>query len=194
MEDTILFDLIRFKFLTICNIVDLFREFLHCCLLIIRLLYTGIKVIIQAESFVDEEEEEDETLPPEQCETCSSQELTYDDIKVVMSRLGVAGWRSDEVLDGGEDGKCKECRLMEGIHTLLEEKEASLEELEEAFYVFDRNEDGFISPKELWSVLRRLGLEGRSLGDCERMIKVFDEDGDGRISFREFKSLLESAR
>ncbi|XP_010922884.1 probable calcium-binding protein CML46 [Elaeis guineensis] len=192
MEDTILFDSITYFLL--CDITSLFKEFLYCCLVIINLLFAAIKLIIRDESFVEEEEDEDETLPPEQCHICKSQELTYDDIKVVMSRLGMGGWRSDGVLDGGEVDKCKECGLMEGIHKLLEEKEASLEELEEAFYVFDRNEDGFISPKELWSVLRRLGLEGMSLGDCERMIAVFDEDGDGRINFREFKSLLEGAR
>lgn len=193
MEDTILFDLImEFK----CSITDLFRDFLLCCLPIIHLLFGAIRLaVIQDESFVEEEEEdEDETLPPAQYDACSSHELAYDDIKAVMSRLGIAGWRSDEGLDGGEDGECKECGLMEGIHTLLEEKEASLEELKEAFYVFDRNEDGFISPKELWSVLRRLGSEGSSLWDCERMIAEFDEDGDGRINFSEFKSLLESAR
>ncbi|KAG1338224.1 calmodulin-like protein 2 [Cocos nucifera] len=196
MEDTILFDRIaNFNFFLICNITSLFREFLNCCLLISHLLFTAIKLVVRGQSLVDEEEDElDETLPPEQCHICDSQELRYDDIKVIMNRLGIAGWRSDGVLDGGELDKCKECGLMEGIHTLLKEKEASLEDLEEAFYVFDRNEDGFICPKELWSVLRRLGLEGISLGDCERMITVFDEDGDGRINFREFNSLLESAR
>ncbi|RZR74378.1 hypothetical protein BHM03_00035965 [Ensete ventricosum] len=44
---------------------------------------------------------------------------------------------------------------MEGVSGLLEEKLASLEELKQAFYVFDRNFDGFISPKELWTELCR---------------------------------------
>ncbi|KAG1365584.1 calmodulin-like protein 2 [Cocos nucifera] len=189
MEGSIVFILIRYFTFT--------REILYSCLLIIRLLLTPIKFIIRDEPFVEEEEDEDELLPPEECESCNDRGgLVYDDIKLVMRSLGLmVGWRSDEVGESGgvDDGKCKECRLLEGVHELLEEKKASLEELEEAFYVFDRNEDGFISPKELWGVLRRLGWEGMKLEDCERMIRVFDEDGDGRIDFSEFKSLMENA-
>ncbi|XP_008788142.2 calmodulin-like protein 7 [Phoenix dactylifera] len=197
MEGSVFFNLIAyFTSFRVCNIAIFTRGILCGCLLIIRLLFTPIKCIVQDEPFVEEEEEEgeDEALPPKECESCNNRgELTYDDIKLVMRSLGMVGWRSDEVGESGGDGKCKECRLVEGVHVLLEEKEASLEELEEAFYVFDRNEDGFISPRELWAVLRRLGWEGMKLEDCERMIRVFDEDGDGRIDFREFKSLMENA-
>jgi Ca2+-binding EF-hand superfamily protein len=37
---------------------------------------------------------------------------------------------------------------------------ASERELEEAFHVFDRGEDGFICAAELWAVMRRLGVRG----------------------------------
>uniref|UniRef100_A0A0D9XWS7 EF-hand domain-containing protein n=1 Tax=Leersia perrieri TaxID=77586 RepID=A0A0D9XWS7_9ORYZ len=89
----------------------------------------------------------------------------------------------------------EECSLVEDeALAMLEEKHASWEELEEAFSVFDSNSDGFISPVELQSVMRRLGLQdGSSHEECERMLKVFDKDGDGMINFDEFKVMMEGA-
>ncbi|KAL0919494.1 hypothetical protein M5K25_011589 [Dendrobium thyrsiflorum] len=108
------------------------------------------------------------------------EELTADDAAVVLERLGI------ECVERGREGKA-------AVEELLEEKEASEWELKEAFYVFDRNEDGFITAEELWNVMRRLGFEeGRRVEDCQRMIRAFDEDGDGKISFLEFKRLLEN--
>ncbi|KAF3337724.1 putative calcium-binding protein CML45 [Carex littledalei] len=131
-----------------------------------------------------EKEEEENALP--NCEKHDTKdELTYDNINTVMSSLGVEGWKDIQKHD-------KE--LIQEAHKLLDSKNASLEELKEAFYVFDRNEDGFITAFELWSVLRRLGLkEGMKYEDCEEMIRVYDKNGDGRICFNEFKNMMEQA-
>ncbi|PKU78616.1 calmodulin-like protein 7 [Dendrobium catenatum] len=110
--------------------------------------------------------------------------ITASDALVVMRRLGL--WRGDEY--------CEDAGVFEGAYRLLEEKEASLEELEEAFAVFDEDGDGVISANELRIVLKRLGFrEGIGLEECRGMIRNFDLDGDGRIGFKEFKSLLEQA-
>lgn len=69
-------------------------------------------------------------------------------------------WSNKEVKGRDDFVPCEECRAMKGINGLLEDKLANLEELKETFYVFDRNEDGFISPKRLWCVMRRLSLQG----------------------------------
>lgn len=80
------------------------------------------------------------------------------------------------------------------VDELLDRKMASEDELKDAFYVFDRNEDGFICASELWSVMRRLGFkEGQRYEDCMRMIHTFDEDRDGRISYLEFRRMMEDA-
>ncbi|KAL0911584.1 hypothetical protein M5K25_019737 [Dendrobium thyrsiflorum] len=110
--------------------------------------------------------------------------ITASDALVVMKRLGL--WRGDKY--------CKDAGVLEGAYRLLEEKEASLEELEEAFAVFDEDGDGVISADELRNVLKRLGFtEGIGLEECRGMICNYDLDGDGRIGFKEFKSLLEQA-
>ena len=75
----------------------------------------------------------------------------------------------------------------------MDGKQASEGELKEAFCVFDRDEDGFICPGELWNVMRRLGWkEGAMYEDCVRMIHAFDDDGDGKISFIEFRRMIEN--
>ncbi|KAK9188953.1 hypothetical protein WN944_020358 [Citrus x changshan-huyou] len=77
---------------------------------------------------------------------------------------------------------------------LFEEKEPSLEEVKDAFDVFDENKDGFIDALELQRVLCILGMkEGFQLENCKKMIKTFDENGDGSIDFKEFVKFMESS-
>ncbi|KAF0911630.1 hypothetical protein E2562_011247 [Oryza meyeriana var. granulata] len=58
------------------------------------------------------------------------------------------------------NGTATRCSLVEDeALVLLEEKQASWEELEEAFSVFDCDGDGFIRPMELHNVMIRLGLQ-----------------------------------
>ncbi|BAH95511.1 Os12g0140200 [Oryza sativa Japonica Group] len=103
-------------------------------------------------------------------------------VSVVMAALGL------RVNGEGDERSLVEDEAL----VLLEEKQASWEELEEAFSVFDGDGDGFISPLELQNVMRRLCLQ-RDAGheECERMLKVFDRDGDGMINFDEFKVMMQ---
>ncbi|MCO5556486.1 hypothetical protein L7F22_010035 [Adiantum nelumboides] len=64
----------------------------------------------------------------------------------------------------------------------------------EAFNVFDKDKDGFISPTELQSVLCNLGFEAaKELDACIEMIRGYDRDGNGLVDFEEFKEMLSSA-
>lgn len=90
-------------------------------------------------------------------------------------------------------GEVPERFAPEDITRQFEEKEPSLEEVNEAFCVFDVNRDGFIDADELQRVLRGLGFgEGKDVEDSKTMIRSFDENGDGRIDFREFVKLMEN--
>ena len=64
-----------------------------------------------------------------------------------------------------------------------------LENLKDAFSVFDIDKSGTISAEELQNVLQSLGEES-SLAECKKMISGVDSDGDGMISFEEFKVMM----
>ncbi|PSR91041.1 Calcium-binding protein [Actinidia chinensis var. chinensis] len=64
-----------------------------------------------------------------------------------------------------------------------------LENLKEAFSVFDIDKNGSISAEELQNVLSSLGDEC-SIAECRKMINGVDCDGDGMINFEEFKVMM----
>ncbi|GLJ54570.1 hypothetical protein SUGI_1172080 [Cryptomeria japonica] len=68
----------------------------------------------------------------------------------------------------------------------------SLKELRDAFRIFDRDRNGYISAEELRSVLTSLG-DRCSLEDCLEMIKGVDSDGDGFVNFEEFRNMMTSS-
>ncbi|KAJ0230850.1 calcium-binding protein CML46 [Hirschfeldia incana] len=81
----------------------------------------------------------------------------------------------------------------EELSNLFEEKEPSLEEVKQAFDVFDENRDGFLDPVDLQRVLTILGLkQGSNLENCRRMIRSFDGNKDGRIDFYGFVKFMEN--
>lgn len=56
------------------------------------------------------------------------------------------------------------------------------DELKEAFKVFDKDQNGFISEAELKQVMLQLG-ETLSDEELQEMIKEADEDGDGQVNY-----------
>ena len=65
------------------------------------------------------------------------------------------------------------------------------EELLEAFKVFDRDGNGFITSHELRYVMTNLG-EALTSDEVEEMIKEADLDGDGQINYEEFVRMMMS--
>lgn len=61
----------------------------------------------------------------------------------------------------------------------------SEEEIKEAFKVFDKDGNGFISAAELRHVMTNLG-EKLNDSEVEEMINEADVDGDGQINYEEF--------
>ena len=66
----------------------------------------------------------------------------------------------------------------------------SEEEIREAFKVFDRDNNGFISAAELRHVMTSIG-EKLTDDEVDEMIREADQDGDGRIDCMCPKLLLE---
>lgn len=64
-----------------------------------------------------------------------------------------------------------------------------LDNLRDAFHVFDTDKSGSISAEELKDVLMSLGEEC-TLAECRKMISGVDSDGNGTVSFDEFKVMM----
>ncbi|KAF5800711.1 putative EF-hand domain pair protein CML [Helianthus annuus] len=61
----------------------------------------------------------------------------------------------------------------------------------DAFKVFDKDGDGYISAKELQTALVKLGFaEGNEIGRVEMMISFVDRNHDGLVNFTEFKDMM----
>ncbi|SAL94865.1 hypothetical protein [Absidia glauca] len=68
----------------------------------------------------------------------------------------------------------------------------SQEEIQEAFKVFDKDGNGYISAAELRHVMTSLGTLGEKLSEEEvdEMIREADVDGDGQINYEEFVKMM----
>lgn len=64
-----------------------------------------------------------------------------------------------------------------------------LENLKDAFSIFDIDKNGLITAEELLNVLKSLG-ENCTITDSRKMIAGADRDGDGMINFDEFKDMM----
>ncbi|KAK1413717.1 hypothetical protein QVD17_35495 [Tagetes erecta] len=64
-----------------------------------------------------------------------------------------------------------------------------LENLKDAFSIFDIDKNGLITAEELLDVLRSLG-ENCTITESQKMIAGADRDGDGMINFDEFKDMM----
>ncbi|KAL8529498.1 hypothetical protein ACS0TY_006795 [Phlomoides rotata] len=108
------------------------------------------------------------------------------DVEVVIRSLGMSCNRDEDKLPASVDA--------DDLFNLFEEQNPSLDELKEAFDVFDENRDGFIDAKELHKVLCALRLtQASELQSCTKMIRMFDENGDGRVDFDEFVKFMEAS-
>ncbi|KAM4810333.1 calcium-binding protein 7 [Rhinophrynus dorsalis] len=74
-------------------------------------------------------------------------------------------------------------------HSPTQLPEDEIEEIREAFKVFDRDGNGFISKQELGTAMRSLGYMPNEV-ELEVIIQRLDMDGDGQVDFEEFVTLL----
>lgn len=70
-----------------------------------------------------------------------------------------------------------------------QKEDVSIDCLLDAFRIFDKDEDGFITVEELTRIMTSLG-EKMAQKELNEMIKEADSDGDGLINYQEFCGVL----
>ncbi|KAJ0453548.1 putative EF-hand domain pair protein CML [Helianthus annuus] len=108
--------------------------------------------------------------------------LTFDDFQALHKEIDDLFFR----LDDNDDLSKPDEDEQDGDGDKHEEADMT-----EAFKVFDEDGDGYISAKELQTVLVKLGFaEGNEIGRVEMMISSVDRNHDGLVDFTEFKDMM----
>ena len=68
--------------------------------------------------------------------------------------------------------------------------EEKINEFKEAFNIFDKDKDGYITTRELGDIMKNLG-QSPSEAELQDMINEVDIDGNGTIDFKEFLGLTD---
>ena len=71
----------------------------------------------------------------------------------------------------------------------IDDKEDQEDQLREAFMVFDKNGDGFLSSSELQYAMTSLG-ERLSSEELHGLMSEADLDGDGQLNYEEFINVM----
>lgn len=74
-------------------------------------------------------------------------------------------------------------------NTDVEMNQDKITEFKEAFEIFDKDRDGYITTKELGDIMKNLG-QSPSEAELQDMINEVDIDGNGTIDFKEFLGLM----
>nr|XP_057913402.1 centrin-3 isoform X1 [Doryrhamphus excisus] len=126
-------------------------------------------------------------------DTDKDNEIDYHELKVSMRALGLEVKKVDvlQILkdyDREGNGKITFDDFNEVVTELILERDPK-EEVMKAFRLFDDDESGKISLRNLRRVAREIG-ENTSEEELRNMIDAFDADGDGEINQEEFLSIM----
>lgn len=160
--------------------ISVFQILLPCSCKSCNCNHSSAEKVIQT-PIVTTDKEVTETRNKDQDDEMAA--LTQEDIKTVMRNIGINLDREMNSMVIGSDS----------ITRIFYDDEPSLQEVRQAFLVFDHNNDGYFDASDLQRVLKSIGLgEGLGVDECERMIAKYDTNKDRRIDVAEFTKVLES--
>ncbi|XP_068729171.1 calmodulin-like isoform X1 [Montipora capricornis] len=119
--------------------------------------------------------------------------ITADELIDVMTSLGQKPSENEvdamiRQADQDGDGSIDFMEFLEVMASKMGENTFE-DDLRDAFQLFDRDSNGYISKRELTFVMTSLG-EHITDTTVENMIKEVDLDGDGRVNYEEFLRLM----
>eukprot|EP01121_Diplochlamys_sp_Union-15-3_P010048 TRINITY_DN2777_c0_g1_i1.p1 TRINITY_DN2777_c0_g1~~TRINITY_DN2777_c0_g1_i1.p1 ORF type:complete len:150 (+),score=46.84 TRINITY_DN2777_c0_g1_i1:53-502(+) len=119
--------------------------------------------------------------------------ITTKELGTVMRSLGQNPTEADleEMIKEVDQDKSGTIDFPEFLTMMAKQmkNEDTEEEIREAFKVFDKDGNGFISAAELRHVMTNLG-EKLSEEEVDEMIKEADVDNDGQINYEEFVKMM----
>eukprot|EP00890_Picochlorum_soloecismus_P005479 jgi/Picsp_1/5932/NSC_03289-R1_calmodulin len=129
--------------------------------------------------------------------TADTGTITTKELGVVMRSLGQTPTEAElkemiEEVDTNKDGTIDFKEFL-GLMSRKTKDKDSQEELREAFKVFDKDGNGYISAAELRHVMTSLG-EKLSDEEVDAMMKEADADGDGQVDYEEFVKMMVSLK
>jgi calmodulin len=124
-------------------------------------------------------------------------QITTKELGTVMRSLGQNPSESEladmiNEVDADNDGTIDFPEFLTMMARKMKDTDSE-EEIREAFKVFDRDGNGFISAAELRHVMTSIG-EKLTDEEVDQMIREADADGDGRINYNEFVDLLQNSK
>mmetsp|Transcript_28857 Transcript_28857/g.48961 ORF Transcript_28857/g.48961 Transcript_28857/m.48961 type:complete len:2411 (-) Transcript_28857:179-7411(-) len=84
-------------------------------------------------------------------------------------------------------------KLRAGVDRTREAIERKGMQLQDAFTLFDTDENGVLSPSELYGALEWLGITGLTPADIMDLVRHVDMNRDGNISFGEFQEAVQGS-
>ncbi|KAL6955204.1 hypothetical protein U1Q18_047024 [Sarracenia purpurea var. burkii] len=119
--------------------------------------------------------------------------ITIEELATAIKSLGQNPtqeelWNMFNEVDVNGNGKIEFEEFLHLMARKMKESEAD-EELKEAFKVFDKDQDGYISATELRNVMLNLG-ERMTDEEVEQMVREADLDGDGYVNYDEFVKMM----
>ena len=119
--------------------------------------------------------------------------LGLKELKTVLQSLGANPTKSEMEqivgeLDSNNDGKinCDEFLLF--MDRKMKEMDRK-DKIQETFRIFDKHNDGFITPAEIRNVMLNLG-EKLSDEEIDDMLRVANVEQDGKINYEEFVKVI----
>ncbi|KAG0464276.1 hypothetical protein HPP92_019916 [Vanilla planifolia] len=119
--------------------------------------------------------------------------ITVEELATVIGSLGHNPSQEElqdmiDEVDFNRNGTIEFGEFLSLMARKMKETDAE-EELREAFKVFDKDQNGYISANELRNVMMNLG-EKLTDEEVDLMIKEADMDGDGQVNYEEFVRMM----
>jgi calmodulin len=119
--------------------------------------------------------------------------ITTQELGTVMRSLGQNPTEAElkdmiHEVDADGDGTIDFAEFLDLMARKMKDADSD-EELKEAFKVFDKDQNGFISAAELRHVMINLG-EKLTDEEVNEMIREADVDGDGQVNYEEFVKMM----